>query len=143
MSKRGFNKDELRKVITTAIDKDGFHDRRVEYTDKYPFGIPVAKVKFVNTGDRGQSVIIPVVDSVRGMMAMWESVPGKGSYTFDNVPISCVLGMTSFPNVRLGTYLKDFSISGDAELDNGTSPFGKIIIHGDCEIVFPTPSTPV
>ena len=140
MSKRGFNKDELRKVIATAIDKDGFHDRRVEYTDKYPFGIPVAKVKIVNPRSSDSSVVIPVVDDARGMMAMRQTIPAEGSYTFDNVPMSCALGSGSFPGV-IFSELGNFSITGDAEIDTSVLG-GPIVVHGDCEISFPTESEP-
>ena len=33
MSKYGFNPKELRKTIVTRIDKDGFHERTVEYAN--------------------------------------------------------------------------------------------------------------
>lgn len=141
MSKYGFNKKELRKIITTAIDKDGFHNQNVEYTDKYPFDIPVANVKFVNTRSNEQNVIVPVVDSERGMMAMYKTIPAEGSYTFNNVPISCVLRINSFPG-SIGTDLRDFPISGNAEVDN-MELNGRIIISGDCEISIPSQSEPV
>lgn len=137
MSKRGFNKDELRKIITTAIDKDGFHDRSVEYTDKYPFGIPVAKVKIVNPRSSDSSVVIPVVDDARGMMAMRQTIPAKGSYTFDNVPMSCTLGSGSFSADILFGRISNFTITGDAEIDTTIGIGGSIVVHGDCEISFP------
>lgn len=34
MSKYGFNPKELRRTIITRIDKDGFHERTVEYAGK-------------------------------------------------------------------------------------------------------------
>lgn len=137
MSKRGFNKDELRKIITTAIDKDGFHDRSVEYTDKYPLGIPVAKVKIDNPRSSDVNVAIPVVDDARGMMLMRQTIPDEGSYTFDNVPIPCSLGSGSFSNAILIGGLSNFSVTGDAEIDTTIGIGGSIVVHGDCEISFP------
>lgn len=53
MSKYGFNENEVRKTITTQIDKDGFHKQTVTYgKDSGGSGEwTTANVTFINTGD--------------------------------------------------------------------------------------------
>lgn len=134
MSKYGFNRYEVRKIICDLIDKDGFHEEHVFYGNKIPQTIGTAQVVIVNNLGKQLSISMVEIDASVGYglrfkvaqpglpiqtggIALFNMIPlFNGKYTLDT--------MTQFGSNVMP------AIEGSAKV----IPDG-IEIYGDCTII--------
>ena len=137
MSKYGFNKDEVRKIICDLIDKDGFHEEHVFYGNKIPQTIKTAQVTIVNNlGEQLLSVYMVEVDPSVGyefrVKISKTDINADGSALFNMIPLfkgKYTLNPSNFaPLAQFGNNVIP-AIEGSAKV----IPDG-IEIYGDCTI---------
>lgn len=93
MSKYGFNRYEVRKIICDLIDKDGFHEEHVFYGNKIPQTIGTAQVVIVNNLGKQLSISMVEIDASVGYGLRFKiSQPGLpiqtgGSALFNMIPL--------------------------------------------------------
>lgn len=140
MSKYGFNKNEVRKIICDLIDKDGFHEEHVFYGDKIPQTFGTAQVGIVNNLEEQLPVSMVQIDASVGYelrFKIYQPLPiqAGGSALFNMIPLfngKYTLNLAQFGNNIIPV------IEGSAK----AIPDG-VEIYGDCTITLNTPITPI
>ena len=139
MSKYGFNRNEVRKVVCDLIDKDGFHEEHVfyGYDDEIPQPIKVAQVGIVNNlGEQLLSVYMVEIDPSVGNETRFKvsktDINADGSALFNMIPLfkgKYTLNPNNFaPLAQFGNNVIP-EIEGSAKvIADG------IEIYGDCTI---------
>ena len=137
MSKYGFNRDEVRKIICDLIDKDGFHEEHVFYGDKIPQTFGTAQVGIVNNlGEQLLSVYMVEIDAGVGyelrLKVSKTDINADASALFNMIPLfngKYTLNPNNFaPLAQFGNNVIP-AIEGSAKVIDGG-----IEIYGDCTI---------
>lgn len=144
MSKYGFNKNEVRKVVYDLIDKDGFHEEHVFYNGHEPQPIKVAQVGIVNNLGKQLSVSMVQIDASVGYELRFK-IYNPGLPIQPNA--SALFNMIPLFN---GKYTLDLAQFGDNVIPaiEGSAkaiPDG-VEIYGDCTIALHAlaiPFTPI
>ena len=137
MSKYGFNRDEVRKIICDLIDKDGFHEEHVFYDEAELRPIKTAQVGIVNNlGEQLLSVYMVEIDPSVGyelrLKVSKTNINADGSALFNMIPLfkgKYTLNPSNFAPLAQFGYNVTPEIEGSAKvIADG------IEIYGDCTI---------